>query len=267
MPEMRSELYKGRIQHSNSPNGLNRETEVHTQRYDVRMFGPPIKSLTFRGRWQFVKTLVSIEVKGGIPRLVVHEKYERSIKWALRGLAVIGIAIGGLSFRAWYYGVAVAILILGVQQFFERTLFEYTAIHVSPMPFRYEPKQWIGVAFAFSADGKAPDIVGPAFQDRAYAEEISSVIKSWNYGQGEDRNDFIRLSFIIEGPDDYSIYIYPARNRPSVQEFFEKYIDAAVLKSNYKFADRDKLTKADYEYVHGKHFITPPSQRASNRAS
>ena len=215
-----------------------------------------------------------------------------------------------------------------MQQFFERTLFEYTAIHVSPMPFRYEPKQWIGVAFAFSADGEAPDIVGPAFQDRAYAEEISSVIKSWNYGQDEDRNDFIRLSFIIEGPDDYSIYIYPARNRPSVREFFENYeveakedkqgkrlmrlvvfmtfskvfprknsllprfhernlgtrpfllttffkveggyaplLDAAVLKSVYKFADRDKLTKADYEYAHGKHFIKPSSRRASNRAS
>jgi hypothetical protein len=255
----------------------------------------------------------------------VHEKYEQMIKWALRGLALIGIVIGGLSFSAWYYGVAVAILILGVQQFFERTLFEYTAIHVAAMPFRYDPKQWIGVAFAFSAGEKAvPDIVGPAFQDRAYAEEILSVIRSWNYSQDQDPHDFVRLSFIMEGLDDYSIYIYPARDRPSVQEFFDKYeaeakeekqgkrlmrlviamtfckvfprkhsllplfhernlgkrpflfttffkveggftplLHAAVLKSSYKFVARDKLTTADYEYGHGKHFIKPSPQRAS----
>ena len=187
------------------------------------MFGPPIETLTIRERWQFVKTLVSIEVKNGIPRLVVHEKYEHLIKWVLRGLALIGVVIGGVSFNAWYYGVGVAVIILAIQQIFERVLFEYTAIHVAAMPSRYDPAQWLGIAFAFSSNGRAPDIVGPAFQDRTYAEEIQSVIRGWNYGQDEDPSDFVRLSFVIEDADHYSAYIYPAPRRPSVQKFFDEY--------------------------------------------
>ena len=280
------------------------------------MFGPPIESLTFRERWQFVKTLVSIDIKHGVPRLVVHEKYERVVKWTLRGLALIGVVVAGISFNAWYYGVGVAILILVFQQVFERVLFEYTAIHVSAMPFHYDPAQWLAVAFMFSSNEAAPDIIGPAFRDRAYAEEIMNVIRSWNYGQDEDPNDFIRLSFIMEGPESYSIYIYPAPRRPSVQKFFDEYevkakeekqgkrlmrlavsmtfcklfprknsllpqfhsrntgtrpflfttffreeggftplVDSAVMKSSYRFSNRDMLTKSDYEFGHGKRFL------------
>jgi hypothetical protein len=170
-----------------------------------------------------VKTLFSIEMKHGVPRLVVHEKYEKATKWVLRGIAAIGIAISALAFSHWYVGVVIAILILAIQQFFERTVFEYTAIHVSAMPRRYDPAQWLAVAFAFSADTSYPDIIGPAFKDKAYAEEILRVIRSWNYEQDEDEEDYIRLSFILENADDYSIYIYPATNRPSAREFYGKY--------------------------------------------
>jgi hypothetical protein len=79
------------------------------------------------------------------------------------------------------------------------------------------------VAFAFSADGTRPDIVGPAFRDKEYAEEILRVIRSWNYEEDIDDQDYIRLSFIMENSDNYAIYIYPAKNRPSTEEFFKEY--------------------------------------------
>jgi hypothetical protein len=192
-------------------------------RYHKGVFGPKIKALTLRDRWGFVKTLVSVEWKHGIPRLVVHEKYEKPVKWILRGLALIGVLAGALSFSAWFEGVILAIAILGVQQFFERSLFEYTAIHVTALPSRYDPEQWLAVAFAFSSDGKAPDMVGPAFRDKSYAEEILGIMRSWNYAEPEDEHDYIRLSFILEGPDDYAMYIYPAPHRPSSDEFFGDY--------------------------------------------
>jgi len=153
----------------------------------------------------------------------VHEKFERGIKWLLRGIAAVGIVISGFSFQAWYIGVGVAILILIVQQVFERTLFEYTAIHVAPMPTHYDRAQWAGVGFAFSESGQEPDIVGPAFEGRDYAEEILSLIRSWNYGRDEDPDDFVRLSFIIEDSESYSVYFYPASRRPSAKRFFDEY--------------------------------------------
>lgn len=177
--------------------------------------------MTLRERWQFVKTLVSLDTSGDFPRLVVHEKYEHKIKWVLRGLALVGIVVGGFSFSVWYYGVGVAILILAVQQFFERVLFEYTAIHVSAMPLRYDPEEWIGVAFAFAAKDGVPDMIGPAFRDRAYAEDILGVMRSWNYAEREDPNNYIRLSFVMENENDYAIYIYPSSRRPSTKKFFE----------------------------------------------
>lgn len=84
-----------------------------------------------------MKTLLTIEVKHGVPRLVVHEKYEKSVKWILRSIAGVGIVISALAFKHWYIGVLLAVLILLIQQFFERTIFEYTAIHVSAVPARY----------------------------------------------------------------------------------------------------------------------------------
>src|SRR5208283_1949006 len=113
------------------------------------MFGPPIPSLTIRQRWGFLKTLASVEMKRGIPRLIVHEKLERTVKWVLRGLADLGIVLSAVSFKAWYYAVGVSLVILGVQQFLERAIFEYTAIHVRPMPARVQSDQWLGVGFGF----------------------------------------------------------------------------------------------------------------------
>jgi len=187
------------------------------------VLGPPIPSLTLRQRWGFIKTLVSVEIKRGIPRLIIHEKFERAVKWVLRVLAAVGIAVSAVSFRAWYYSVGVAIVILVVQQFLERTVFEYTAIHVRPMPSRIEADQWTGVGFGFSPDGSRPDFVGPIFRDRRYAEEIMAVIQAWNYHEREDKNGHIHLSFIIEPTGDYSIYFYPASHRPSEDKYFDDY--------------------------------------------
>jgi hypothetical protein len=187
------------------------------------MFGPAIEHLTFRERWQFVKSLFSVEIRRGIPRLILHEKYERTVKWALRAFALVGIIIGGVSFSAWYYGVAAAIGILAVQQFFERSVFEYTAILVTPMPFKYVPDQWISMAFGFARNRGNPDLVGPAFQDKSYAQEILDVMRSWNYQRPEDAENYIQLSFILEPNDQYSTYIYPSTRRPSSEKFFKDY--------------------------------------------
>jgi len=49
------------------------------------MIGPPIESLSRREKWRFFKTLVSVEVRGGIPRLIVREKLPRSVAaWLFR---------------------------------------------------------------------------------------------------------------------------------------------------------------------------------------
>jgi hypothetical protein len=187
------------------------------------MFGPPLKGLSLREKWRFFASMFSIDKSRRVPRLVLHEKFEGWVKWTLRAFALIGVVVGGVSFHAWYYGVGIAILILAVQQLFERVLFEYTAIHVAPMPRRYEAGQWISMVFLYSPDPEAPIILGPAFKEREYAREILDVLRSWNYGKEEDPNDYIRLSFIMEAPEEYSVYLYPAPRRPSVGEFFDKF--------------------------------------------
>ena len=103
------------------------------------------------GKWKMkLRSVISIRWKLPLPRLVIHEKYERGVKWILRTLAAFGIVSSVIAFSTWHYSLTFALLVFAFEQFFERAIFKYTVIYIQPMPdFRYDPKQWLGMAFAF----------------------------------------------------------------------------------------------------------------------
>lgn len=85
----------------------------------------------------------------------------------------------------------------------------------------YKSEEWIAMIYGRpsveSEDSRF--LVGFAFQTEKYARQFHELLKSYNNGEVVDREDNIKISFIPESPNDYSVYIYPSHERNNVKEF------------------------------------------------
>jgi len=182
------------------------------------------------GSWKrnwpaFLRSLVTVRWMVWRPQLVIGEKYESAVKWASRGLAALGIVSSVFIFPSPLHALSFAIAIFLVQQFFEKAVFVYTSMYMQPMPdFTIIPSEWLGIGYAFSdppAEDK-PNLFGPAFATQEYAERVFELLRSWNDGRDEDRDENICVSFVIEGNGNYTAFIYPNPRRPSTTSFFRE---------------------------------------------
>jgi hypothetical protein len=182
------------------------------------------------GPW--LKGKVRIRWQKHLPRLVLLEKYEKPVKWTLRVLILVGIGTSILTFPSWYISLGVAVALVFVEQFLERSVFCYTSLYIQPLPeFEVKPDEWLGMVYMYPPDTgpKGLNGVGLAFKTPEYAAGFFNLLRKWNYDQDEDRNNNICLSFIIEDEDAYSVYLYPNPERPSVRHFREEYESGACL--------------------------------------
>ncbi len=172
-----------------------------------------------------IKSLVSIRFNKYIPRLVLHEKYEKYVKWFLRIATCIGIISSLIAFSNKLMSFSFALFLVVIEQFFEKAIFKYTSIYVQPFPnFRYKPEEWKGMAFAFpnDSDPKLLNVIGCAFVTENYAQNFFKLFQEWNYNKTEDKENNVCISFIIENKKNYSVYIYPNFDRKSVVESFRE---------------------------------------------
>ncbi|HLR92140.1 MAG TPA: hypothetical protein VK048_03690, partial [Atopostipes sp.] len=98
-----------------------------------------------------------------------------------------------------------------------------TGMFVQPL-MDYNPDEWAAMLYAWPEDFVAGDplITGFVFKTKDYAKEFFNLLRSYNDGESIDDKDNIKLSFITEDPDNYSVYVYPSENRENVNEFAEK---------------------------------------------
>lgn len=178
-----------------------------------------------KGKWKVsLRSLVDLKFRKGLPKLVIHEQYEGIVKWSIRILTAVGIVISVISIPSWYISLSVAVALFLIQQFLEKSVFEYTSIYVQPMPdFTYDSAEWKGMAFAIPAEPRENllNVVGCAFASLEYARKFFTLISSWNYDNNEDRENNICLSFIIESDSQYSTYVYPNKDRKVISDFFK----------------------------------------------
>jgi hypothetical protein len=181
------------------------------------------------GNWRIdSKSLVRIHWKKYYPKLIVHEKFEKHVKWILRILAFIGIATSFLTLPYWG-GIAMTFVLLGIEQIFERTLFEYSVMILQPFPdFEIEYDQWLTNGYFLlnpeieNHDGYL-NYFGPAYADRDYAIKFFDYIRSWNQDLDTDEDNNICISFIIESDVSYSTYLYANPDRKWLNPMFDKY--------------------------------------------
>ena len=157
------------------------------------------------------RSLITLRCQQWPPRLVIHEKYENITKWILRTIALAGIILNVGFVPFWYLNIAIAIMLVVIEQFLERAVFLYTTIYWQPFPeFTWDlGKEWMSMGFAFPENPMPEDlnVVGPVFKSESYAREFFNIIRAWNYGNEEDIDDNVCLSFIIEKSEKYYTYI------------------------------------------------------------
>lgn len=178
-----------------------------------------VRSLTGKIR-RAVRGRVSVEVGGGLPRLVLPEEYEGRVTWTLRALTVLGLGTSVFAFSSWRSSLGAAVLLLALEQLFEKAVFRYTSWFMQPMPdFDYQPERWVGMGFGTPPSGLgAPNIICFGFDDLDYASRFFGLISAWNYGESEDRDGNIRLTFLWEDESSYHVMAYPSLDRRSVTE-------------------------------------------------
>jgi len=185
------------------------------------------------GEWDVsLRSLISIRWKNHLPRLVLHEKFEKHAKWTTRVITAVAILSSVIAFPVWYLSLAFAVFMFLIEQFVERFIFEYTSIYVQPMPdFALKTEEWKGMAFALpqEPDPNLLNVVGCAFATRDYGHKFFELLRDWNYHKKEDRDNNICLSFILEDETHYIAYLYPNPDRETVEEFFEAVEEAQKL--------------------------------------
>ena len=188
-------------------------------------------------------TLVRLEWRKFLPVLIVHERFENKVKWILRTVAFIGMATSLITIDKWYFSLGLSILIFLVEQFLEKTIFEYTTFVVQPFPdFTIDYSQWKTNAFMIPMAENKEDLcyVGPSYQDKEYAIKFFNYLKSWNSANNVDTDNNIVLSFIIEPNERYSTYLYANTERKNLNEIFK----TAAEQSKF-----DKYGKKQQQFV------------------
>lgn len=181
------------------------------------------------GNWKVdSKSLVRLQWKKFYPKLIIHEKFEKPVKWVLRILTVIGIAASFLTLPYWS-GIIMTFVLFGIQQLLEKTLFEYSVMILQPFPdFEIEYDQWLTNGYLLlnpeikNHDGYL-NYFGPAYADKDYAIKFFNYIRSWNQDNDKDEENNICISFIIENDVSYSTYLYANPNRKWLNPMFSNF--------------------------------------------
>lgn len=172
-----------------------------------------------------LKTLIRVDWKHGIPKLTIHERFETKVKWILRLLTIIGIITSIISINTWYLSLGLAVLLLVIEQFFERASFEYTTMVLMPLPdFEIDYTQWKTCGFMIPHTVGEDNLcyMGPSFLNRDYAIKFFSYLTKWNWDSSIDDENVIIVSIVLEPDSKYTMYMYSNPGRRSLDLIFKK---------------------------------------------
>ncbi|WP_304063769.1 hypothetical protein [Pedobacter glucosidilyticus] len=196
-------------------------------------------------------TLIRIEWRKWYPALVIHEKFERIVKWILRTIAFVGIATSVISISEWYLSLGFSILIFLIEQFFERTVIEYTVMVFQPPPdFEVEYGQWKTNGFMIPKEKNGVELAhfGPSYLSEEYAQKFFDYLREWvNDSSNDDKENCLVVSLVIEPNEKYTTYFYANLGRKRLDYMFKAFEDASKLE---KYGKRQQNFIAQLFYWH-----------------
>ncbi|PXV66851.1 hypothetical protein CLV62_104112 [Dysgonomonas alginatilytica] len=176
-----------------------------------------------------LSTLVRFEWRKYYPVLIIHERFEKIIKYTIWAIIIITILSSLLVFQNCICSLILAITLFLLQKLFEKTIFEYTTVVFAPLPdFAIDNTQWLTNAFLIPTneddtyDKSLPATFSICFRDENYAKKVFELFKQWNYEEDNDTENNIIISFVVEPNEKYSTYIYQNPRRKNPDKYFEK---------------------------------------------
>ncbi len=142
-------------------------------------------------------------------KIKVDGRYRLPINAALLFIPAISIIVSFFALpMVWAVSISILIVILPI--ILGRFIFEYTILHVMPLPtddmLRYNMgSSW----FADNLDTLEGLGIALIYKYKETAQEAFQMLRAWNYGKIIDKHSNITLSTVDEGNDKYSIFIFP----------------------------------------------------------
>lgn len=171
------------------------------------------------------RSIIRFEWRKYYPALAIHEKYEKHLRWTLRGIAFFGIASSVIAFENWYESLAFALIIFLIELFLERTTVEFSTMVFQPPPhFGIQYNQWVTNGFMIPKERNEeyPAHFGPSYQDEEYANNFFDYLRSWvNDDSIDDTEDNLVVSIVIEPEEEYTTYIYANLKRKRLEGMFD----------------------------------------------
>ena len=157
-----------------------------------------------------IRTLVDIRKDGKLPRLYVHEKFEKPLKWIVRTIAIISFITIFLALDDYVVSVSIGLGLFLLSFIFDRAIVKYTTFVVQPFPdFEIDYSQWYNVMTVSQPDHeKNVNVVGFVYKDIEYGKKFFKYIKSWNFDNSVDKDRNIILSIVLKNLTEHLHFIF-----------------------------------------------------------
>lgn len=165
----------------------------------------------------YLRSKFDVVIQDKMPHIKVSEKHEKSVKWILRILTLIGITSSVIAFSTWYYSLLFSIALFIFEQIFEQIIFTHTVMLVQPLPQNWDGSKWTGMVMATNDKDL---FLGFGFSDKSVGNDFFNTLLAWN--EDSNINDGnIQLTLVQEDKTNYSVHIYPTAQRMFVQKNYK----------------------------------------------
>ncbi len=165
----------------------------------------------------YLRSKFDVVIQDKMPHIKVREKHEKSVKWILRILTLIGVISSVIAFSTWYYSLLFSVALFIFEQIFEQIIFTHTVMLVQPLPQNWDGNKWTGMVMATNDRNL---FLGFGFSDKTVGKDFFNTLVAWN--EDSDINDGnIQLSLVQEDKGNYSVHIYPTAQRMFVQKNYK----------------------------------------------
>jgi hypothetical protein len=165
----------------------------------------------------YLRSKFDVVLQNKMPHIKINEKHEKSVKWVLRLLTIVGIISSVIAFSTWYYSLSFSIVLFLIEQIFEQIIFTHTIMLVQPLPQNWDGSKWTGMIMATNEKDL---FLGFGFSDKSVGIDFFNTLFAWN-DNGDINDDNIQLTLVQEDKENYSVHIYPTVQRTFVRENYK----------------------------------------------
>ena len=125
----------------------------------------------------YLRSKFDVVLQNKMPHIKINEKHEKSVKWILRLLMIIGIASSVIAFSTWYYSLSFSVILFLIEQIFEQIIFTHTIMLVQPLPQNWDGSKWTGMIMATNEKDL---FLGFGFSAKSVGIDFFNTLFAWN---------------------------------------------------------------------------------------